>query len=317
MTCKKFFHEITARMVVFVSTMCVFFMNISYAQPVLRTHTINQSNGAISQIVANQNVQASSFVEIKKQNNMRIITANGIPNHSVGSFPNNSNPHEIRKQKYVFMIPLKPIKKNKPTWMGLKHIFAIAVNGIPFDPGAAEFYRGKRKGWQYEALSGAITLGLDENFAHVQPNGSYHYHGIPTYLLTYLQSLSKNDKNPILVGWAADGFPLYWDPNYTQSSYVLKDGKRPQKSSSPGGYFDGTFVQDYHFQKTHGVLDECNGMEKTFKEFPHGTYAYFLTENFPVTPRCYYGTPNQSFQKKKNHPSRKKPHPHRGKHKHR
>ena len=50
--------------------------------------------------------------------------------------------------------------------------FGIAVNGVPFDPGAAEFYLGDRQsGWQYEALSGAVPLGIDENYAHVQPTG--------------------------------------------------------------------------------------------------------------------------------------------------
>ena len=36
---------------------------------------------------------------------------------------------------------------------------------------------------QYEALSGAVPLGIDANNAHVQPTGAYHYHGVPTGLL--------------------------------------------------------------------------------------------------------------------------------------
>ena len=57
--------------------------------------------------------------------------------------------------------------------------FGVAVNGVVFDPGAAEWFnRDPRSGWQYEPLAGKINLGVDESFAHVQPNGAYHYHGM-------------------------------------------------------------------------------------------------------------------------------------------
>ena len=69
-----------------------------------------------------------------------------------------------------------------------------------FDPGTAEFFqRNRNSEWNYEALSGAVKLGLDQNHAHVQPNGAYHYHGLPS------KSLSKCSRaeiklRPSLVG---------------------------------------------------------------------------------------------------------------------
>ncbi|WP_367646648.1 YHYH protein [Ruegeria arenilitoris] len=30
--------------------------------------------------------------------------------------------------------------------------------------------------------------------------------------------------------------------------------------------------------------------------FPSGTYAYFLTDDYPVVPRCFAGTPDPSFR---------------------
>src|SRR5712675_2294948 len=83
----------------------------------------------------------------------------------------------------------------------------ITSNGLPFEPGTAEFWDDDPdSGWVYEAKSGFIDLGLDENNAHVQPHGEYHYHGIPTGLLA---SLNTAGKQVVLVGWAADGFPIY------------------------------------------------------------------------------------------------------------
>jgi len=55
-----------------------------------------------------------------------------------------------------------------------------------------------------EALSGARPLGIDQNSAHVQPNGAYHYHGVPTGLVALL-----GPQRPVLIGWAADGFQIY------------------------------------------------------------------------------------------------------------
>ena len=31
-------------------------------------------------------------------------------------------------------------------------------------------------------------------------------------------------------------------------------------------------------------------------EFPEGTYAYFMTEAWPVVPRMYRGTPSADFR---------------------
>ena len=38
----------------------------------------------------------------------RIFTANGIPNHTTGQFPNNHNPHAIKPQQYQLAMPITP-----------------------------------------------------------------------------------------------------------------------------------------------------------------------------------------------------------------
>jgi hypothetical protein len=135
----------------------------------------------------------------------------------------------------------------------------------------------------------------------VQPNGGYHYHGLPRPLLKSLD-LKAGSHSP-LVGWAADGFPVYAlygyaDPKKAESavielksSFRLKDGDRPGGDRAPGGKFDGTFVQDYEFVEGIGDLDECNGRFCVTPEFTNGTYAYFLTNDWPVIPRSFRATP--------------------------
>ena len=133
--------------------------------------------------LAQQGVATGNQVRITIEGAYRVIRSNGIPNHATGRFPNAGNPNAISAQDHVYRVPVNPQEAARPTPLGLSP-FGVALNGIPFDPGAAEFWRNDRNsGWQYEALSGAVDLGLDAANAHVQPTGAYHYHGLPAPLL--------------------------------------------------------------------------------------------------------------------------------------
>lgn len=238
-------------------------------------------------------------VEITEKDGFRNIKANGIPNHETGIFPNRGNPNRISVQNYNFRIPLEPKKNNKPTFT---QVFGVALNGVPFDPGTAELWNGDFN-WRYEALTGGLNLGIDSSLAHVQPNGAYHYHGIPKGLIEKL----KSDKKVVLVGYAADGFPVYSQFGYAnptdsksvikeiKGSYRIKQGNRP--ANSPGGKYDGKFVADWEYIADSGDLDECNGRFGVTPEYPIGTYHYYLTATYPFIPRCVMGIPDASFRK--------------------
>lgn len=275
----------------------------------LRVHTANEA-GSLRMIRATEHLKDASEVKVEQQGRERIIEANGIPEHKVGAFPNRGNPHPIQPQSYRFELDAEPRpnrtseplhKEQQRGRRGAPNMpFGIAVNGVLFDPGTAEFWQGDRaSGWNYCALGVAIGLGLDENHAHVQPTGAYHYHGLPTGLLDHLD-LTPGEHSP-LIGWAADGYPVYARYGYEKkgskkiidhtSSYRLKRGKRPTPPDGPGGDYDGAFVQDYEYQAGLGTLDECNGRFIHTPEFPQGTYAYFLTEAWPVIPRAFRADP--------------------------
>lgn len=303
----------------------------AHAQRQLRQHTVNQSDGVDRLVPANKRVATPPQISIMVDGNQRVIRGNGIPDHAVGAFPNQGNPHEIESQRYLLEVPANPTLSGDITPLGM-HNFGIAVNGIPFDPGAAEWYLGNRdSGWQYEALSGAVALGVDDNHAHVQPTGAYHYHGMPSLLLSSL-GVNASTHSPV-IGWAADGFPIYALYGFSRpndaasqvgelrSSYRLKSGNRPEGPDSPGGVYDGTFLNDYQYVYGAGELDECNGRMTVTPEFPEGTYAYFLTKEWPVIPRCYKGTPSETFTERSggrrpsggDRPQRHQhPHPHHG-----
>ena len=289
--------------------------NASAFQPPTRRHTKTQSSGKPKLVVANKKPSLKNQVTIAIEGNQRVIRSNGIPDHFLGAFPNRGNPHQVTGQKYIYRIPAEPKASSRFT-ISEMFPFGVAVNGIPFDPGAAEWYQGLRNSvWQYEALSGAVPLGLDTNMAHVQPTGAYHYHGLPTNLMKSLKSTPETHSP--LVGWAADGFPIYAMYGFKEAknkesgvkelapSYRLKQGNRPRGQGNPGGKYDGTFIADYEYVQGQGDLDECNGRFCVTPEFPDGTYAYFLTKDWPVIPRAFRGTPSQDFRQRlspQNHP---------------
>ena len=237
---------------------------------------------------------------------VRRLSANGVPNHPVGAFPNPHNPNTIAAQTIVANYTLTPVIAFKTgTAVNLP---GFGLNGVKFEPGTAGTCNnagnncnlaGGSGTWRIEALyQTAFNFGVDTNNAHVQPNGQYHYHGMPEGLVTKL----GGDAVMRLVGWASDGFPIYARKGYIdklnansglktlKGSYRTKavpDANRPATSL----YAMGTFAQDWEYVAGLGDLDECNGRTGVTPEFPKGIYHYMVTDTYPFIQRCVKGNP--------------------------
>ena len=266
---------------------------------------------------------STEHVQIVEKDGYRHITSDGLPDHTPGDFPRRGNPNTISAQKHVFRVPLNPQPSDDGVAPG-RALFGVAVNGVPFEPGTAEIWspQGRTQGrpgqpdvWRYEALTGGINLGLDDHQAHVQPTGMYHYHALPIGLYERLAGApaSQAPRQMVLLGWAADGFPLYgpWahaDAGDATSplkkiaaSYRVKQGSRPTGSNAPGGAYDGTYTQDWEYVEGLGALDQHNGRFGVTPEHPEGIYHYVLTEDHPYLPRSFKGTPDPSFSPQHGH----------------
>jgi hypothetical protein len=242
-----------------------------------------------------------SAIEIR--GDYRFISSNGIPDHQPGAFPNPGNPNTISEQKYEFRVPLHPKATATTSHVRGPVLFGVALNGVPFDPGTAEVWNGNFE-WRYEALTGGLNLGLDSSNGHVQPGGKYHYHALPTGMI---DRISIDKQKMVLVGYAADGFPIYSqygynDPNDIKSgvkkmkaSFKVKEGDRP--AGAPPGKYDGKFAADWEYVKGLGDLDECNGRVGVTPEYPEGTFHYYITEDYPFVPRFFKGETDASFRK--------------------
>ena len=258
----------------------------------------------------NEQIGLQSQAKWSCDRGQRVLTANGVPNHLVGQFPNPANPNGISEQTVSFKVTTTPVLYSGPGGRAKEPV--MGLNGVKFDPGTggsctdnvsdpAECGLGPGSGgqWNIEALGqDSFDFGEDQNHAHVQPDGTYHYHGVPDGMLTAEQ---KAGESMAMIGWAADGFPVYARYGYAnpnvmlgelvmmRPSYRLKeaaDTDRPSPDIIPLG----AFMQDWEYVEGLGDLDECNGRFGATPEFPEGIYHYFATDAYPYVQRCVKGS---------------------------
>lgn len=224
---------------------------------------------------------------IVQQEKTTCILSNGAPNHDMGPFPNRANPNAFRAQRLTFCFPTEPRMAQTPT-MGLMTV-GVTITGVPIRPYTAGYHDpdGRRgigrtpSGWRQQAMHDPRALGMDDQNAHVDRSGLYHYHGVsPAYLAS---------REGTLIGYAPDGFQIHYRPDTATSSWQLKPGTRP---SGPGGPHDGSFEEDFEYRAGSGTLDQCNGA------LIDGVYQYFATDSYPYFPRCFRGVVGESFMRR-------------------
>ena len=81
------------------------------------------------------------------------------------------------------------------------------------------------------------------------------------------------------------------------TNYRLRSFKR-LSDDEPSGNYDGTFTADYQYVKVLGDLYDCNGIKVVTPEFPEGSHAYFLTQDWLIVPRCWVAESDICFKQK-------------------
>lgn len=267
---------------------------------------LGNSQCDVAAIFANDSTNAVCFDEI---NNVRKCYTNNIPDHAYGPFGGGNT---LEGQEFDYSVCLYPEQGNITTPLiedtasqgcGNGIIFGVSIQGVNYSPFARLYWVNPNT--QEENLNFHVeadfTLNMDLNGGHVNAVHRYHYHNIPEdYFLNDL-NINGSQHSPI-VGYAADGFPIYYKYLYTDaqnpgsgissitSSYQLKNGTRSGNGiTAPDGNYDGTYVEDYEYISQLTELDECGGRFAITPEYPNGIYYYVLTDNWPFIPRCLKG----------------------------
>jgi hypothetical protein len=255
-------------------------------------------------------VRDTSTVSWTCTSSSRELSSNGLPEHAVGTFPNANCPNTIKAYAVSATMPLAPALTGSSA---RAMVVGWALNGVKFDPntagtcddtGTSCTLIGNTGSWSIEALGQSqFDFGVDSSNAHVQPTGEYHYHGMPEGELTARSGGVTT--RPVLVGFAADGFPVYARYGYvaaTDASSTVRamTGSYRTRTTIPTNrpsattYPMGTFLQDWEYVAGSGDLDECNGRFGVTPEFPGGIYHYYITDSYPFIQRCLKGTAGTS-----------------------
>ena len=286
-------------------------------------HYVNGNSTPITDAVE-ANIQTVQYSA-----NSVYVSTHGIPAYITGPF-NDGNPSLATDQNAIFKFPLNPTQNSGTPTATTGGNIGLFINGVAlFDyrdgvawssttnalcggPGNPPCAGGPMavNAWNRDAIP-AEKAGFDCSKAH-PAMGNYHHHQNPSafnldltvisticdlYPSDGLYTINVNQHSP-LIGFAADGFPIYGAYGFTnsdgtgaikrmESSYSLRN--ITTRTTSPTGatvtsgpnvnttYFLGYFREDYEYIAASGDLDEHNGRFCITPEYPNGTYAYFCT----------------------------------------
>ncbi|PHS10034.1 MAG: hypothetical protein COA88_03120 [Kordia sp.] len=268
--------------------------------------TTSPTNCDVTTIFANEITNAVCFDIV---DHVRKCFTNNIPAHQYGPF---AGANTIGGQDFEYSMCLYPelttsvteiIEDPSSQGCGGGFIFGVSDQGVNYSPFARLYWvnpntQQENLNWHIEA---DFTLNMDLNGGHVNNVSRYHYHNIPNDYFNNDLNIDGTSHSPLL-GYAADGFPIYYKHLYSNpndptvgvssfnSSFQLKMGNRPGDGiTAPNGTYDGNYVEDYQYIDALSELDECGGRFGVTPEYPDGTYYYVLTDNWPYIPRCFKG----------------------------
>jgi hypothetical protein len=269
------------------------------------------------------------------------VNATGIPAFVTGPFATGPVT-TAANNNYTIKIPLTPIVATTKTLVGNGTIAAFINGTVAYNAGDAGSYNNQNK-WHSNAVY-FENIGFDCAHGHPGPMTSdYHHHQNPSafnietvpsssicdvYLADGLYVPNAASHGP-LIGFAADGFPIYGAYGYTDpmdattpikrmtSSYQLRSitarTTLPDGTAAVGPTLTemvqimgpgqptiqailGAYLEDFEYVSGLGDLDENNGRFCKTPEYPNGIYCYFATidaNNKPVYPyllgKYYHG----------------------------
>lgn len=199
------------------------------------------------------------------------VQSNGIPTFEFVSI----TPNGLNEQTHDWTISTSPAVAGASSEIPLLGVIGFTVTGLSiFGPNEAA---------QPDPYGDPVYNSIvDQCLGHTAMGGTYHNHA----LLAECIVASQDDPSAAspLLGFAADGFPIYGPRGCTDAecAEVVTFESGWVQTGDPS-----TYAWDNHVYEGAGAndLDPCNG-----RVGPDGTYRYHATETFPYILGCYAGT---------------------------
>ena len=191
-------------------------------------------------------IDFEGYVDIEVEDQSCNLLSDNIPNHDFNDSSANFRTDAIEKDR-LFVISRSPQQASQNSEISGQTWDAVMLNGVvadvksggcyyPSEPradadGNTEAGCSQNAEWRLVPLEYSTKFGADIHNAHVQPDGTYHYHGNPNAMF---DENPTGDGSPV-IGFAADGFPIYGSyildslsGTYRKalSGYTLKEGTR-------------------------------------------------------------------------------------------
>ena len=330
------------------------FTNFTFAQtnPLITSWLLNTTNTKGSYYLTGNSIPILTTInanvqQVQYSSNFAYITSTGVPAFVTGPFATGPVTTALNNN-YVIKLPLNPIVAATKTAVPNGAI-AVFINGtVAYKAGDGMSYNNQGK-WHSNAVY-FENIGFDCAHGHPGPMTSdYHHHQNPSafnievvptssicnvYLADGLYVPNPAAHGP-LIGFAADGFPIYGAYGYTDPldasspikritpSYQLRNitdrTTLPNGTAAVGPTLTqmvqiagpgqpqiqavlGAYLEDFEYVADLGDLDQYNGRFCKTPEYPNGIYCYFATideNNKPVYPYLigdyYNGTPQASL----------------------
>ncbi len=285
--------------------------------------------------------------QVQYSSNFVYVTATGVPAFVTGPFATGPVTTALNNN-YIIKIPLNPIVSTTNTLVGMGAVAAFINGTVAYTAGDGGSYNNQNK-WHSNAVY-FENIGFDCAHGHPGPMTSdYHHHQNPSafnievipsssicnvYLADGLYVPNASVHGP-LIGFAADGYPIYGGYGYTNPLDLTSPIKRitpsyrlrniTARTTLPDGTLAvgptltemvqimgpgqpqipailGAYLEDFEYVTGLGDLDESNGRFCKTPEYPNGIYCYFATidsNNKPVYPyllgKYYHGVVQSSI----------------------
>ena len=246
--------------------------------------------------------------EVDYSTNWIYINTTGLGFHVMGAW-STGFPNLPDNQKVTYRIPRTATITNAPTTKTLNgaNWIGFFVDGVAmFNSWDANYWSGTA-----DVSAGSTTAGywnrdayvnegatFDPAYAHQQQGGTYHYHADPIalrYLLgdhvtynstakTYAESTAAVTKHSPILGWVADGYPIYGPYGYSNptnpasgvrrmvSGYVPRNGQNGTDNISTTGaartYLPAWALREY----TNMSLGGTTNGPAVSSSYPFGRY---------------------------------------------
>ncbi len=337
-----------------LTLLILFLSRITFAQtnPVISSWLQNTNNTKGSYYLTGNSTPILTTInanvqQVQYSSNFVYVTATGVPAFVTGPFATGPVTTALNNN-YVIKLPLNPIVAATKTAVPNGAI-AVFINGtVAYKAGDGMSYNNQGN-WHSNAVY-FENIGFDCAHGHPGPMTSdYHHHQNPSafnietvpsssicnvYLADGLYVPNAATHGP-LIGFAADGFPIYGGYGYTNPLDVSSAIKRmtpsyqlrnitarttlPNGTAAVGPTLTqmvqiagpgqpqiqavlGAYLEDFEYVAGLGDLDQYNGRFCKTPEYPNGIYCYFATideNNKPVYPYLigdyYNGTPQASL----------------------